>query len=66
MFGESQRRTEHLNEVRPAGGDLSVIIHPSSVFLTAELLRWETMRERRAPGLHPKKQKKKSTYTRQT
>lgn len=32
-----------------------MIIHPSSAFLTAEPLRWETMREEPAPGPHPRR-----------
>lgn len=32
-----------------------MIIHPSSAILTAEPLRWETMREEPAPGPHPRK-----------
>lgn len=32
-----------------------MIIHPSSAILTAEPLRWETMREEPAPGPHPRR-----------
>lgn len=44
-------------------GDPSVILHPSSQLLTAELLYCETLNEEpavSAPSLHPKKKRRKN------